>query len=307
MTQQSNQASRACNLHDLELILNKLFSEESFQRGLAFKPRPSDVLISPYAKCGTTWLQHIVHGLRTRGNLDFEEITSVTPWIEIANTMDWDLEAPQLANPRVYKSHLSWHKIPKGGRYICCFRNPADAFISFYHFFEGFFFEPGSLSLEEVFYWRWPRDSLADQGYWYHLSSWWEQRNNKDVLLLCYEDMKADLAGTIKSLAQFINIDLDDELFQIVLKQSSREFMLSHKEKFGELPLRQRAYTLGILPFEVDAHKVTPGAATKPQLSPDLQKELDEIWQEHINAKFGLENYKALRQELKNLTTLKTS
>ncbi|MEM7738423.1 MAG: sulfotransferase domain-containing protein [Deinococcota bacterium] len=181
---------------------------------------------------------------------------------------------------------------------MCAFRNPKDAFISFYRFFENYFFEPDSISLEELFQWRWPRDSLAEKGYWQHLRSWWEQRTNEDVLLFCYEDMKADLAGTIKRIAHFMGIDLDDDLFEIVLNQSSREFMLAHKEKFGELPLRQHAYKLGILPLEGEGHKITPGASAKYQLSKELERALDKIWEEQIYAPLGIKDYASLRDAL---------
>lgn len=303
MTNQRTPEKRATNFEELETILNKLFSEESRQHGLAFQPRPSDIIISPYAKCGTTWLQQIAHGLRTRGSMDFDEITTVTPWIEVAHDMAWELDAPQIAEPRIYKSHLSWHHVPKGGRYICSFRHPADAFVSFYRFFEGFFFEPGTISLGAFFYWRWPREELAEKGYWYHLSSWWEQRHNEDVLLLCYEDMSADLPGTVQRIARFMGISLDDELLDTVLRQSSREFMLAHKHQFDEGPFRQRAKRLAVLPLDVDAHKVTSGApsTSRYQLPAALRKELDEIWQEQIQPRFGLESYEELRQNLRRL------
>src|SRR6187549_3056244 len=55
---------------------------EGIQRALAFKPRPDDVIITPYGKCGTTWLQQVFHGLRTRGDMDFDDISRVVPWIE---------------------------------------------------------------------------------------------------------------------------------------------------------------------------------------------------------------------------------
>ena len=32
------------------------------------------VIITPFAKCGTTWLQQMVHSLRTGGDLDFDDI-----------------------------------------------------------------------------------------------------------------------------------------------------------------------------------------------------------------------------------------
>lgn len=155
---------RARNLEELEQLLPQLFTAESTERGLAFQPRPTDIIISPYAKCGTTWLQQIAHGLRSGGSMDFEEITVVTPWLEMAWDMGWDLTAEQVAEPRVFKSHVSWHHVPKGARYICSFRDPADAFVSFYRFFEGFMFEPGAIGIEEFFRWRWPRERMGGRG-----------------------------------------------------------------------------------------------------------------------------------------------
>ena len=104
---------------------------------MLFQPRPADIIISPAPKSGTTWLQQIVHGLRTRGYMDFEEIGVVMPWIEIAHDMGWDLNAPQVAEPRAYKSHLSWDDVPKGGRYLCSFRDPKTAFVSSDWFMEN--------------------------------------------------------------------------------------------------------------------------------------------------------------------------
>jgi len=62
---------------------NKARFEESIRRGLAYQPQLTDVFISPYAKCGTTWLRQIVHGLKTtRGDMDFDGISRVVPWLE---------------------------------------------------------------------------------------------------------------------------------------------------------------------------------------------------------------------------------
>lgn len=48
------------------------------------RPRAGDILIVTSPKCGTTWVQQIVHQLRSRGSMDFEEISVVVPWIEMA-------------------------------------------------------------------------------------------------------------------------------------------------------------------------------------------------------------------------------
>lgn len=303
MNNKTTTGVRATTIEELETVLGKFWDLPSRVRGLEFKPQASDIIISPYAKSGTTWLQHIVHGLRTRGNLDFEEINEVTPWIEVAYDVGWDLEAPQVADPRVYKSHLSWHEVPKGGRYIISFRHYETAIVSFYRFFEGWYFEPGSINMETLLRWRWPRNDLHNQGYWYHLSSWWEQRHNRDILLLCYEDMQADLPGTVQKIANFLGIILDDELLEIVVRQSSREFMLAHKHKFNEHRMRDIGGKRAGLPTPIDSSKVTPGASNdqRYQLSPAIKKELDDIWREQMMFKFGLENYEDLRKSVREL------
>ena len=295
--------SRPTSIEDLDTVFDKYFDSESYERGLAFKPKPDDIIISPYAKCGTTWLQQIAHGLRTGGSMDFDEINTVVPWIEVADDVGWDLDAPQVAEPRLYKSHLSWHDIPKGGRYIYSFRHYHDAIVSFYRFFEGWFFEPGSISLETLISWRWPRDEVDNRGYWYHLRSWWEQRHNKDVLLLCYEDIKADLSGTIRRIARFMGIHLDDALLDIIVRQSSREFMLAHSHQFDERHMRDIGGKRAGLPHPIDSSKVTRGASddSRYQLSPELKDMLDNIWQEQTVSRFGFETYEDLRQSLRDL------
>ncbi|MCE7988808.1 MAG: hypothetical protein DYG89_47235 [Caldilinea sp. CFX5] len=91
---------------------------ESRARSLTYQPQASDLFISPYAKCGTTWVQQIVHGLRTRGDMNFDDIMRVMPWVEMAHWAGLDMNAPQPGGFQAFKSHLSWHSIPKGGRYI---------------------------------------------------------------------------------------------------------------------------------------------------------------------------------------------
>ena len=85
----------------------------SIKHGLAFQPQPSDVFIAPFGQCGTTWLQQIVHGLKSGGDMSFSEITEVIPWLEMAQLIGLDLQAPQPGPFRAYKSHLSWSRYSK--------------------------------------------------------------------------------------------------------------------------------------------------------------------------------------------------
>lgn len=73
----------------------------------------TDVWIATYPKCGTTWIQQIVHGLRSRGAMDFPEISYVVPFVERAAQLGVDLNAPQVAAPRAFKTHLPWSQLPR--------------------------------------------------------------------------------------------------------------------------------------------------------------------------------------------------
>ena len=277
-------------------------TEASRTQGLTFQPRPTDVFISPYSKSGTTWLQQIVHGLRTRGSMDFDEITSVTPWLEMALDLGLDIHGEQVTNPRIYKSHLNWHEIPKGGRYIYSIRDPRDTLVSLYRFLGNWWFDIDAIPIEVFAREAFMRD-WEIRSYWQHVISWWEQRHNPAVLILCYEDMKADLGKTIRRIAPFIDIPLDDELYEIVLHQSSLEFMKAHERHFDDHLVPQARNAVIGLPSDAGSTKVRKGLVGehRHELSADILAELDTIWQATFGATYGYQSYADLRTAIQQL------
>ena len=270
-------------------------SAEGYQAGLRFVPRASDVIIAPFAKCGTTWLQQIVHSLRTGGDLDFDDISRVVPWIETAHDLGLDLDAEQRAEPRTFKSHLAWTDVPKGGRYIVAVRDPRDALVSGYRFFEGWFFEPGSIDIDTFGRARF----VEGRHYYTHLASWWPRRHDEQVLLLAYEQMNDDPEGTVRRMARFIGHD-DEERIAIASAQSSLESMRRHKGKYDDSMIRTLSERRCDLPAGGDSSKVASGGvgSHRVELSPSLLDDLDTTWRDTIGAEFGLDNYDVLLAEL---------
>ena len=294
-------AGRARTVEEFGALARSVFVPEEVGAALAnWSPRPSDVLISPYSKCGTTWLQQIVHTLRTRGDMDFDDISAVVPWLETATLLGIDLNAEQKANPRAYKSHLPYEAIPHGPKSICSLREPKDTLVSMYHFMEGWFIEPGSISLGD-FARDWMKRVERGSDIWRHLLSWWEQRKNPQVLLLTYEGMSANPERTILRVADFIGIELDEALLSLTLQRSSLGFMLSHKDKFAE-PLMRRATEVRCgLPLESDAAKVRQGGSGSgvTELPNDVVVQLDELWDRLVQLVTGLRDYAALEVTLR--------
>lgn len=282
---------RARSLAELDAKLSRLVSESSYSAGLAFGPRPSDVIITPYAKCGTTWLQQMAHSLRTGGDLDFDDISRVVPWIETAGDLGLDLDAEQRGEPRLFKSHLAADVVPAGARYIVATRDPRDALVSVHRFFEGWLFEPGSIDLDEI-----GRIRFVESRDWYvHTASWLRRREDPDVLLLAYEHMKSDHEGTVRRVAEFMGLDTDDELIAVAVDESSLACMKQHESKYDDLLMRRHSETACDLPAGGGSGKVHEGTVGRgADLSPALLADLDRVWAETIGSEFGYPDYAAL-------------
>ena len=292
---------RARSMAELAQIQSRMMSPADFVTAIkSYRPRPSDIVIAPFGKCGTTWLQQTFHCLRTRGDMDFDDISRVVPWIETAYALELDLEAPQRAAPRGFKSHLAFDRMPKGARYVVSLRDPKDALVSMYHFMNGWFLESGAVSLAEFAAVRGTARSDGSD-YWQHLISWWEQRDNPDVLLLSYEFMTADAAGTIAKLAAFCGIPLDDELLALTLKQSSLQFMLEHKDRYDDLMMRRLSEARCNLPPGSDSSKVRKGGVGgyQHELPAEIAASIDTLWSELITPKYGFANYAELEAALR--------
>lgn len=288
--------TRPTTIEEVRERMKNFATLEGWQRGLDYKPDPTDLFIVTPPKCGTTWMQQIVHGLRTRGSMEFDEICRVVPWINMAHDVGIDIYAPQVAHPRAFKTHSTLDEVPKGGKYIVVVRDPSDALLSNYHFFEGMFFERGSVTLEAF-----ARGSfIPRRDIWNHVLSFWPRRKDEDVLPLCYENMKSDLPRTIDKVAAFMGIPLDDELRQIVLRQSDIKFMQEHRGQFEDHIIRAARSAAMRLPPDGRLNKVRNGQVgeSKGRVSGQIKKELDKVWLEEITARIGLDSYEDLRQKL---------
>ncbi|HTT97332.1 MAG TPA: sulfotransferase domain-containing protein [Rhizomicrobium sp.] len=288
---------RARTAEEFGPIIDRMFPDSDREAALkSYRPRPTDVIISPFGKCGTTWLQQTFHCLRTRGDLDFDDISRVVPWIETSVTLGLDINGEQVTDPRGYKSHLPYDDLPKGARYVVSLRDPKDALVSMYKFMEGWFMEPGTVPMEHFAH-GW----AANGRYWRHLTSWWAQRDNPNVLLFSYEHMCEDPKSHVQRLAQFCDLPLDDELLQLTLQYSSMPFMLAHKDKFDDFLMRQKSEELCNLPPGSESAKVRQGGAGghRTALSPDVVAMLDEAWTRLAAPATGFADYAAFEAALR--------
>jgi hypothetical protein len=289
---EASRGRRAFDLPELFAKMSRLVSASSYEAGCAFAPRPNDIIIAPYAKCGTTWLQQMVHSLRTGGDMDFDDVSRVVPWLETAGDLGLELDAEQRGVPRAYKSHLAWDEVPKGARYIVAVRDPRDALVSAYNFFSNWFFEPDAIDVETLGRIRF----LEQRGYYRHLTSWLSQRDNPDVLLLAYELMTRDTNGTVRRVAEFLGVDASDDVIATACEESSLASMQRHADKYDDAMMRRHSESACSLPAGSATSKVSSGqvGGHRAVLSDAFLAELDGAWSDTIGAQFGIESYTAL-------------
>ena len=109
------------------------------------------------------------------------------------------------------------------------------------------------------------------------------------VLDLTYESIQQDLPTVIGMLANFIGIELDQDLATLVQDRADFEFMAAHKDQFAD-----RA------PWGGNFERVVNGRVgdSKQRLAAELRTRLDDAWQTQVTPLVGYADYAELRAEL---------
>lgn len=275
-------------------------SEEQLASAKPYLARESDVIITPFGKCGTTMMQQMFHQLRTAhrgGDMDFDDISRVVPWIETAASLGLDINAEQVADPRGFKSHLSYEALPPGARYVVTLRDPREAFLSMYNFFSGWFFEPGTISVED-FLPVWLIGGPRRITYFDHLLSWWERRDEVDTLLMNYRGVIANKRVAIRRMAEFCSIEVDEAAIDLVEQRTSRAFMAENKAPFADPMMRRMSEEKAGLPAGSDSSKVRAEGDKGASLPQSVANEIDRLWRDQIMPVTGHADFTALASEL---------
>nr|XP_054767555.1 sulfotransferase 1C2A-like [Lytechinus pictus] len=103
-------------------------------------------------------------------------------------------------------------------------RNPKDTAVSYYHFCRYIPILPTYESWDVFF-----EEFLANrapQGSWFeNVLPWWRKRNHPNVLFLKYEDMKKDLTGAVRQIAEFMGKSPSDDVIAKIAEASTFKAM----------------------------------------------------------------------------------
>ena len=188
----------------------------------------------------------------------------LSPWIgaEICPVEQLHQLVEQQKFRRFLKAHLPADAIPlyKEPKYLCIFRDPRDVFMSILNHWttrteeavrRANSREEGIIQLpippppvSQAFRdWlqknRFPneRDGYPFWSSFRHAQTWWEIRDWPNILFVHYNDLKKDIRGQMKEIADFLGIDVKEE----VLDQLVKNVHIDNMREKGDLYLGKGA------------------------------------------------------------------
>lgn len=219
-----------------------------------FPFRDDDVIIATYAKSGTTWTQQIVGQLVFKGDPDVE-VHAISPWLDL-RVMPPDTGALLEAQThrRIIKTHLpvdALNMSPKA-KYIYIGRDGRDVVWSFHHhhananalWYQLLNETPGLVGppigppdpdVRRYFLTWLERDGFPIWSYWENISTWWAARHLPNVKLTHFANLKADLEGEMRAIAEFLEIDIPEDRWPAILEHCSFDWMKAHAGKVAPL------------------------------------------------------------------------
>ena len=150
-----------------------------------------------------------------------------------------------MASPRAFKSHFPYNIMPCGspsdtpGRYIYVVRNPRDVAVSYFHHDRAAPVYP--LYKWNDYFEKFLKGDVDFGDYFDHVLSWWAHKDDDNVLILKYEDMKKDLPSAVATIAKFIGQDISKELVEEIAHRTAFENMKKDNSANKEWLKLQRA------------------------------------------------------------------
>jgi aryl sulfotransferase len=220
-----------------------------------YVPREDDVIVATYPKCGTTWTQRIVSLLIHQSPAPYD-IMGEAPWLDATifdpvEVMLATLEAQ--TQRRSVKSHLPLDAFPvfDGTKVIHTVRDGRDACVSMHNHMLGFRPEfrmhaaasappellaggppPPTPEDPREYYLQWMGQAEAAQSDGAHdlpfcefELTYWRRRSEPWLLFVHYADLKADLAGEMRRISDFLEIDTPRSLMPSLVEAATFEAM----------------------------------------------------------------------------------
>jgi aryl sulfotransferase len=213
--------------------------------------RDDDIVISSYAKSGTTWMQQIVSQLLFSAEEGLE-IAQMSPWLDL-RIPPKEVKLPVVeaqTHRRFIKTHLPVDALvfSEKAKYIYIARDGRDIVWSLYNhhlnanqaWYDALNKTPCRVgppierpcsSITQYF-----NDWLENDGFpfwslWENTRTWWAIKDLPNVHIVHFANLKDDMPGEIRRIAEFIGSPIDESKWDNILQHCSFEYMKANATK----------------------------------------------------------------------------
>ena len=239
-----------------------------------FRFRDDDIIISTYAKSGTSWTQQIIAQMMFGGDPNLE-VAAMSPWLDL-RVPPKEVKLPEVeaqTHRRFLKTHLPVDALVYSPRakYIYIARDGRDVVWSMYNhhananqiWYDALNKTPNRVGppIEQPpsdirQYWReWmDQDGHPFWPFWDNVRSWWALRDLPNAMLVHFSDLKRDMEGQMRRVANFLEIEIDESRWDEIVEYCSFDWMKKNATK--SVPLGGAFWDAGA---EVFIHKGVNG------------------------------------------------
>ena len=213
--------------------------------------RPDDIIISTYAKSGTTWMQQIVAQMLL-GPDPTLEVAEMSPWLDL-RVPPKEVKLPVVeaqTHRRFLKTHLPVDALvfSPNAKYIYIGRDARDVVWSMYNhhvnanalWYEALNDTPGRVGppiepppADIRTYWhQWlERDGFPFWSFWENAATWWAVRGLPNVHFVHFTNLKRDLQGEMRKIATCLDLHVEEADWPRILEYCSFEWMKQNATK----------------------------------------------------------------------------
>jgi aryl sulfotransferase len=216
-----------------------------------FKFRDDDIIIATYAKSGTTWLQQIIGQMLYGGDPELE-VAELSPWLDL-RVPPKAVKLPiveAIAERRFLKTHLPVDALvfsPKA-KYIYVARDGRDVVWSLYNHHAnanatwygalndtpglvGPKIAPPPADIRQYWHEWLDQDGFPFWSFWDNIRTWWAIRDLPNVHFVHFTDLKRDMPGEMRKIADFLDIKVDPSRWDAILEYCSFDWMKHNATK----------------------------------------------------------------------------
>jgi len=263
-----------------------------------FRFRDDDIVIATYAKSGTTWMQQIIAQLLLGPDPELE-VAEMSPWLDL-RVPPKAVKLPAVeaqAHRRFLKTHLPVDALVFSPRakYLYIGRDARDVVWSFHNHHVnanamwyaalndtpgrvGPAIEPPPADVREYWHAWLDGDGYPFWSYWENVRTWWAIRGLPNVMLVHYANLKSDLPGEMRRIADFLGIQVDEADWPAIVGYCSFDWMKANATK--SVPLGGAFWDAGAQVF------INQGRNGRwaEQLTPSEQRDYEELAERKLGA-----------------------